>query len=596
MLVRRQPALPVANDHFRPPAGAGAAPEFSGLLHIAQAPIETRPRLDGPMIGGRDARLFPRSTLGFVTSGDVLVPLQRGQIVPEQRPGETPSSWSIIPQFGRIWHDPHEAGAWSRAAFPLMLVGDTDNHAHQGVATFRYKGREVSELEFQFVQQTAPYLLHQHFIGWGRAKTRFAPLAAREAARHRASAQSELARRLPHRPWADLLREAGPDSLDGFGGPVLRQWRVLAALVRDGTIYHQESATPYGDFAYPLEMRFGVRSVMKSIGAPLALLRLAQTYGPYVLTLRIGDYVTGLDPKYRAVRFIDAANMATGFGGTGTWRTHPNDPLDGYLEGDYETWYTAPSHREKVRQIRRSLRPYPWEPGTVMRYRDQDFYLLGAALDSFVKTLRGPRADAWDMLQGEVFEPIGIAQAPLVRTREARGRRGIPWFNAGYYPTLDDLAKIALLYQNRGAHRGEQILHRGLTEELLTARDAVSKEADASFGRKESGGSTRAGGELYKMGFHFRAYAGTAGKQYYLPTMWGAGESEVILYPNGLISIVIAKGLELAPGERVRSDAGPETVRAVERLQTFRLRGEAVKRVKSPSPAPAFIRARGPRS
>jgi hypothetical protein len=569
MSARNQQQLPAPNHYFRPPAQARAAAEFSGLLHIAQSPIETRPRLKIPRIGGRDARLFPRITLGFVTSADVLVPLQRGQIVAEQPRGETASYWSIIPQFGRVWRDPAEDGPWCRAAFPLMLVSDTDNHAHQGLATFRYQGREVSELEFQFVQQTAPYLLRQHFIGWGRARARFAPLAAREAVRQRASAQAELARRLPHRPWADLLKDAPPSSLDGFGGPVREQWRVLTALVRDGTIYYQQSATPCGDYVYPLEMRFGVRSVMKSIGAPLALLRLAQIYGPYVLTLRIGDFVAGLDPKYGAVRFIDAANMATGFGGTGSWKVRPNDPFDGYLEGNYDAWYAAPSHREKVKEIRRSLGPYPWDPGAVMRYRDQDFYLLGVALDRFVKTVRGPRADVWDMLQSEVFEPIGIVHAPTVRTREARGRRGLPWFNAGYYPTLDDLAKIALLYQNCGACRGEQILHGSLAAELLTARDALAKEADLSLGNSASRGAAAFGGELYKMGFHFRAYTGSRGKRYYLPTMWGAGESEVILYPNGLISIVIAKALELPAGEAAKADAGPETPRAVERLKPF---------------------------
>lgn len=568
MLVRRQAELPASNESFRPPVGARAAPDFSGLLHITSGRIETRPKLITPRIDGRDARLFPRVTLGFVSSGDVLVALQRGQIVGELRPGEAPSYWSVIPQVGRIWRDPGEDGPWSRAAFPLMLVSDTENHAHQGLATFRYRGREVSDLEFQFVQQTAPYLLHQHFIGWGRARMKFAPLAGREAARHRASAQAELARRLPQRPWADLVREAPAHALAGFGGPVRERWRVIAALVRDGTIYHQESSTPCGDYAYPLEMRFGVRSVMKSIGAPLALLRLAQIYGPYVLTLKIGDFVAGLDPKYHAVRFIDAANMATGFGGTGSWCTHPNDSLDGYLEGDYDAWYAAPSHREKVRQIRRSLRPYPWDPGTVMRYRDQDFYLLGAALDRFVKTVRGPRADAWDLLQSEVFEPIGIAHAPTVRTREPRSRRGLPWLNAGYYPTLDDLAKIALLYQSRGAHRGEQILHRSLTEELLAARGALAKDGDLSPGG-DRGSGLGTGGELYKMGFHFRSYAAATGKQYYLPTMWGAGESEVTLYPNGMISIVIAKALELPPGETARSEAGPETARAVERLKSF---------------------------
>jgi hypothetical protein len=51
--------------------------------------------------------------------------------------------------------------------------------------------------------------------------------------------------------------------------------------------------------------------------------------------------------------------------------------------------------------------------------------------------------------------------------------------------------------------------------------------------------------------------------------MWGAGESEVILYPSGLVSIVIAKALELGPEETARSDAGPQTIRAVESLQPF---------------------------
>lgn len=559
---------PAPNDYFRPPAGGRPAPGFSGLLHIAQSPIATRPRLEHPRIEGRDARLFPGISLGFISTGDVLVPLQRGRIVSERRSHEIASYWSVIPQFGRIWRDPGEEGPWSRAAFPLMLVGDTENHAHQGVATFRYDGREVSDLEFQFVQQTAPYLLHQHFIGWGRARMRYAPLASREVAGHCEQARAELARRLPHRLWADLIRDRSPGSLAGFGGPVREPWRVLAALVRDGTIYYQESSTPCGNYPYPVEMRFGVRSVMKSIGAPLALLRLAEACGPHVLALTLGDFVDGLDPKYRSVRFIDAANMATGFGG-GTWKTHPNDPFDGYLEGDYDAWYTASSHREKVRQIRKSLRPYPWEPGTVMRYRDQDFYLLGVAIDRFLKSVRGPDADIWDMLQSEVFEPIGIAHAPVVRTRETRGRRGIPWFNAGYYPTLDDLAKVALLYQSRGAHGGEQILHRRLTEDLLAARGALPKRGDLSLGNEASAVGNEAEGELYKMGFHFRPYVGARGKPYHLPTMWGAGESEVTLYPNGLVSIVIAKALELPAGETARSDSGPETVLAVESLQPF---------------------------
>src|SRR6201999_466420 len=218
---------------------------------------------------------------------------------------------------------------------------------------------------------------------------------------------------------------------------------------------------------------------------------------------KVGDYVQGLDPKWHRIRFVDAANMSTGFGGVGTTKTHPNDIFDGYLGGDYDAWYTAPSFADKIKQINMNLHPYPWEPGTVMRYRDQDYFLLGAALQGFLKSVRGPQADLGEMMQNEVFPPIGIHQSPVVRTREPGGRDGIVWCNAGYYPTLDDLAKIALLYQSRGAHAGVQLLNRELTEDLLAGRDAIVKNADASMGPVSGplAGSSEDG--KYKMGFHF---------------------------------------------------------------------------------------------
>jgi CubicO group peptidase (beta-lactamase class C family) len=345
---------------------------------------------------------------------------------------------------------------------------------------------------------------------------------------------------------------------------------VAVALVQGGTLYYQEPETPYGKYPYPLEMRFGVRSVTKSVFAPLALLRLAQVYGPWVLTLEVGDFVPGLDPKWRHVRFIDAANMSTGFGGTGSTKTHPNDIFDGYLGGDYDAWYTAPSHADKIHQIAASLHPYPWNPGTVMRYRDQDYYLLGAAIEGFLKSVRGPQADLGDMVQSEVFTPIGIHQAPTVRTRESGGRDGMVWCNAGYYPTLDDLAKIALLYEARGAHGGVQILNRELTTELMAARDAIVKNADASLGPVPGPLPESTEDGLYKMGFHFLRYVNANGAVLYLPSMHGSGDNEVILYPNHTVSIVMAKAsVEVLGPEKTRSDEGPVTIRAVERLAPF---------------------------
>lgn len=569
VLLQAQAAeSPVDNRAFAPGTDAQPAPVFEGRLNIAAAPLQSMPALAKSIVDGRNAQLFPGISLGFVTLGDVLVPVERGEMVREIAPGKVASYWRVIAQFGRVWREAGDDG-WSRAALPLMLVNDTENHAHQGLATFLYKDGKVSALRLQFVQQTAPYLLSPHCVLWGVAATSLAPLTDREAHAQRAAAQAELAARLPTRPLAELRAQLPPGTLDGFGGPVLPKWQVALGLVKDGTLYFESSPTRYGPYPYPLEMRFGVRSVMKSVATPLSLLRLAEVYGPYVLNLHIGDYVPGLDPKWNRIRFIDAANMATGFGGTGSLVTHPNDPNSGYLDNDYDGWYTAPSNADKLRHMNSHLKPYPWEPGTVMRYRDHDFYILGIAVDAFLKSVRGPEADAWDMLRKEVFEPIGILHAPAVRTREPGGRDGQVWFNAGYYPTLDDLAKIALLYQDGGAHGGKQILHKQLTTDLLAARGVLDQKGDAAAGPADVGADGPAT-NFYRMGFHFLPYTASRSHQrHYLPTMSGFGDNEVILFPGRIVAIRTANVAEVPAGEQARSDDTDATQRAVDRMAPF---------------------------
>jgi CubicO group peptidase (beta-lactamase class C family) len=567
-LLQVPPVLqPITNSVFVPSKDSTNAPAFSGSLSINQTTMTMIPELERSEVGGRTLRSFPAITLRFVTDEQVLVPFERGQIIIESKQLPKPSYWSVIPQFGRVWHEKSD-GEWNRAAFPIMLVNDTENHSHQGLATFLYKGNQVSMLRVQFIQQSGPYLVKPHFVACTQANMQWHAVDQLAAKAVALAARSELTRRLPTKPWSELVSLVPSGSLDTFGAPVLPQWQITNALLWNGTLYYQPVATPYGEYPYPLELRFGVRSVMKSIAAPLSLLRLAQVYGPYVLNLKIGDYVDGLDEKYEKVRFIDAANMASGFGGTGTWQSNPNNLFDGYLDGHYDDWYTAPSHAEKINVIKKHLKPYPWEPGTVVRYRDQDFYLLGIAIDSFLKTVRGPDADAWDMLQTEVLSVIGIAQAPAVRTRETGKNRGYTWFNAGYYPTLDDLAKIADLYQSQGNYRGTQLLHKQLTMSLLLGQGALTKSGDGSL--KEENLTSFKDAELYKLGFHFSPYRSVADqKLYYLPTMSGSGENRVIIYPNGIISFHMAKAAGLPEGTEVMSTDVNGTFTSVEALKSF---------------------------
>jgi CubicO group peptidase (beta-lactamase class C family) len=584
MLSGRPHEAPVSNAAFVPAADAEAADALHLELGIRQTVLTLEPELAQPVCdgrpvelggscrGGADKRLFPGVLLELYSFDDDtrLGAVQVGQMIPETEAEQRKKSyWHVIPQYGRVWKEAGEEG-WSRAAFPLMLVHNFENVAHQGLATFLYKGDEVSNVRLQFVQQSTPWNTPEHFVAWGVADAAAKRVAdSRRLAQHRAAAEQEIRRRVEAKPWSELERQYSAGALAGFGGPLRDKWVVMHAAVKDGVVYYQDSATPYGPYPYPEEMRFGIRSMTKSVTAPLALARLAQVYGPYVLNLKIGDYVDGLHPGYDAVRFIDAANMATGMGGSGSPSTVPNDGQSGYVDETYDDWYNAAkSAAEKIEAIVRDTGSYPWEPGVVFRYRDRDHHLLGMAADRFLKSVRGPEADIWEMLGKEVFRPIGIYHAPIVRTVESDGSRGLPWFHAGYYPTLDDIAKIGMLYQRLGSVGDQQILHPGVTAELFTPEGGLIKDfdhsLDAAFSRTADL-ADYAGKEVYKMGVHFSPYVNSEGIKGHIPTMSGFSGTRTMLHPNGLISIRFAKAWPLPDDEQGDVDKN-DTIDIVDRL------------------------------
>jgi hypothetical protein len=51
--------------------------------------------------------------------------------------------------------------------------------------------------------------------------------------------------------------------------------------------------------------------------------------------------------------------------------------------------------------------------------------------------------------------------------------------------------------------------------------------------------------------------------------MNGSGENQVIIFPNGLISLRAGKASELPPGEKANSGKGEMTAEAVDRLLPF---------------------------
>jgi CubicO group peptidase (beta-lactamase class C family) len=504
--------------------------DFVGTLQLSEITMGTTPpAFKVPKVMGKDPKVFPGAKLSFFTQNGDLVPVDREVI----RVGSTPdgaSYWDMIVQPGRVWSEPGD-GKWSRASFPFSLVHSIEGETHNGVATFLFTDKEVSNLRFQIVQQTAPFYIEDYFTAWGLVPAHFVPGEIDDLPKLRADYSQEVADRFPMANWSELEHKVGAGKLADFESAMPQDEVLVSGLVVDGAFYHKQCKSAAGPLPYCDANEFGVWSATKTLANALALLRLAQKYGPEVFSAKVSDYVKipAAHQGWRDVTFMNLINMSSGVG-YGTSKRDPNDIQDGYLRGNYREWYEAKSVVDRVTALAKTPR-FPWGPGEVARYRDQDMFLLGVAMAAYLKS-KGGSGDLWQMLEEEVYRPIGIHHAAINRTIESDGSKGQPLMAFGYYPTLSDIAKIATLYQNKGRHGDEQILYAPMIEKMLAGSD------DRGL---PTGDTNAYGGQRYFMSLWNSRFDASSTCRLYIPAGIGWGGNIVALMPNGMIGIRLSK-------------------------------------------------------
>ena len=461
--------------------------------------------------------------------GEYLVPVERDIIEP---PGSD-SYWHFHAGPGRVWSEESDNGM-SRASFPFFLTNLVENETYNGIATFLYDDESVSQLRYQIVHQLSPFLVKTEFIAWNQQPVTYEPedVAAEQLV---ADFEEELADRLIWRDWSKLEDKYGAELFSDFDTGIDPSLVVAGGLVIDGEVYVHSMATPYGDYPYPREMRHGVWSVTKTLTGLVTLMRMAQKYGDEILDYKIKDYVqvTAEHDGWENVTLRHAMSMATGIG-PGTTNINPNVFSDGNYDVDYESyvdWMFAPTVKEKL-DLLFKVPDYPWGPGEVARYRDRDIFVAAAALDSLYRSKEGDDADLWQMMLDEVYGPIGVHHLPKSRTWET-DRPGVPLLAWGVYPTIDDVAKIAGLLQNRGAHNGVQLLSRSGLAEAMYETDVRGLP---------TGASNQYGINTYHLTVWHENYKTSSGKTYTIPTMSGYGGNVVKIMPNGMIGFRMGNG------------------------------------------------------
>ncbi len=551
---------PVENSAFAPGPDAGKAKhQFNGILKlengilISEPPIQTK----NPLVK-EDATIFPGLPISFITAGQYLVPLDRG-VIRNAFDNRTGSFWELVVQPGRVWTEPSDKG-WSRAAFPFSLVASLDGETRIGLATFVYNDKDVSQVRYQIVQQTSPYMMYEYFTAWGQVKASYKQ-GIENAENVRKAFEVELKNRIPMAPYSNLEAKIGANKIAGINGDMDLDYLLGGGVYVDGVFYYQTPTTPYGPYPYPQEMRFGVWSISKSMITAVAMLRLAEKFGPEVFEARLLDYFTSSENNaphkgWDKVKFKHCLDMTTGLG-NGSDKRDPNDTYDGYWkQPDANKWYYAYRDHEKLKYVFTSGN-LPWGPGEVVRYNDQDMWILGVAMDRFLKKKAGKDASIYKMLQEEVYGSIGINHLPMTTAYTDEGSPGSPHYAWGALPTIDDMIKVAKLIMNKGKHGSKQILNAEMCEKLL----AAGKEYAKPVGYYKN----RYGEFTYAMGHYYASYKDADGNKFMVPHMKGYGGGAVVMMPNGVVAIRLGKN----PGADFASEDVTSCVVVGNRIKAF---------------------------
>lgn len=394
-------------------------------------------------------QVFPRISTNFITVGNHLVPGDPKLLRPENS-----SPWRLVFGNGRIWSEEGDMGL-SRAVLPVSMAHSQWNEGHNGLLALLFDDSGIKSAFIQFTQETVPWDRKDY---WTKVEVNYDSGPVPAADRIEFDFRESLALRyetdsldsLPSAPRRDFKRNIVGSNISQTG-----------ILLKD-TLYLDESLTRTGNYPFPDDMRHGAFSVTKTAAGAVALMRLAQKYGASVLDERLVDYVevTASHNGWQRATFSDALSMVVGVGEKFPNRnTNATFADEGDLNLPYWNRFNFATNIESRLRATFDSPNYPWGPGEVVRYNSAHTFVLAVAMDRFYKQQEGPDADLWQMLNEEVYRPIGIRWLPAIRVPYQDGRPGVVPMGWGILPTVDESAKIARLFHNGGKWRGQQLLY-----------------------------------------------------------------------------------------------------------------------------------------
>ncbi|HVH33630.1 MAG TPA: choice-of-anchor D domain-containing protein [Tahibacter sp.] len=448
---------------------------------------------------------LPEFDFELVQTGSHIFPVRRDSVA------NAHAYWEFVLLPGRVWDEAGDNG-YSRVALPFALQQKNANCMHNGVMTFLFKNDgSVSKVAYQIAGETCLYFKVDL---WGLLAATYAPHAVNNAAGLTADYQAEIGGRMPVKPLAALATDYPGTDPAKFAAPGGKdpQHISLAGFVIDGTHYVGGCATRRGTYPYCESLVVPSYSSAKSVFAGLTLMRLEKKY-PGIFNRKIADYVPdcAANGNWGDVTFANALDMATG-----------NYALAGYMSDEDATHtnnlFLPEDHASKI-SYACTYYSRKAAPGTKWIYHTSDTYVLGTAMNAYLKGQQGSGADNFvDTLLGDVLMPLGVGRTAEF-TRRTYDAVQQPFTGWGLMWLRDDVAKFGNFLANS---QSQSVLDQAQLDAALQRNPADRGLAPLT-------------GYRYNNGFWaHEVSANMAGcsSELWIPFMSGYGGITVLILPN----------------------------------------------------------------
>jgi hypothetical protein len=404
----------------------------------------------------------------------------------------------------------------------------------------------MSNVYYQVTQETC---YPMKFDLWGFASGTYSPATVPGADALSTRHTAELANRLPTRTLDALPAFDRSAFLRGFKDP---KQVTTYGLLFNGVNYGSGCPTRFGEYAFCDEMRLPSYSIAKSAFAGVALMRLAQLYGPEVYGYLIKDFVPehSMGGRWDTTTFKHALDMATG-----------NFDSDAYSadEGSrtMDRFIVDESYRGKM-SAAFAFRPSA-APGTRWVYQSSATFVVTQAMNALLKQRSGKDADIFNLVRDDVYVPLRVSAGGLTTIRTENSPTGAPTGYYGLFFNKDDVAKIGgFLSDGTGAIAGVPVLAAGrLTEALFRTPNAadvgvpiLGSSPTSALGAPQLGPNKprTSNTRRYANGFWGRHLTTAEFPQnacdFWVALMSGYGGNIVLLLPNGVVTYVFSDGME----------------------------------------------------